>query len=70
LVTIPHPRDIVVSFLKKNKFIVLKDVTFYEDHFSFPPAIIVSTIAKPCITPPVVPLLNLGATPPQLAYYG
>ncbi len=52
---------------KKNKVIMSKDVIFYEDHFSFPPAIIiVSTNVEPCITPPIVPLLNLGVTPPRL----
>jgi hypothetical protein len=45
--------------LEKHKFIVSKDVIFYEDHFNFPPAIIiVSTITKPCITPPIIPFLQ------------
>jgi len=65
LVIIPHPRDLVVSFLKKNKAIMLKDVIFYEDHFAFPPTTItVSTIVEPCITLLAIPFLNLGATPP------
>jgi hypothetical protein len=43
------------------------DVIFNEDHFTFPPTIIiVSTIVEPYITPLVVPLLNFGATPPRL----
>jgi hypothetical protein len=63
LITIPHPKDIVVSFLEKK--IVFKDVIFYEYHFGFPLVIItISTTIKPCITLFTVPLLNLGATPP------
>jgi hypothetical protein len=51
--------------LENNKVIVSKDVIFYENHFGFPLIIItISIIVEPYITPPVVPLLNLRATPP------